>query len=168
MEKEQHTSYTKVLLMQDRQQVPGQARSFVFDTVQMILMFSLLFMCARVRFLYFIICMVINAKCMPQGHFLSVFLPGRSEQQVQLREKWCKGRSSSLWLILDTWSYCFDTTSSYTAKKTTPNPPKNNSPKKPKTPNKNTSKLSDPTTNSLKAQQYLADVILFPCHPFCF
>lgn len=111
------------------------------DTLQIILTFSLLFTCARGRFLYFIICMVINAKCMPQRHFLSILLPGRSEQQVQLREK-CKGSCSPSWLIWNAWAYCFDTTSSHAAKS-----------------NLNLIETLWPCNRSLKAQ-YLANVIL--------
>lgn len=56
--------------MQSRQQVSGQTKSPVFDTEQIMVTLSLLFTCAGVRFLYFIISLLCA-----QGHLLSI-LPG--------------------------------------------------------------------------------------------
>lgn len=127
--------------MQSRQQVSGQTKSPVFDTEQIIVTLSLLFTCAGVRFLYFIISLVCA-----QGHLLSVLPRDHSSNSSQggkfVREELLHHDGfQMLGLIILLLQVA-------TQQKT------------PQTKQKTSLKFSEPSSNSLEAQ-YFANGILF-------
>lgn len=113
--RKQHIPYTKVLLVQNREQVSGQTRSFLFDTVQIILTSSLLFPCAGVRFFPLSAWSQMQSPSLRDIFCLSFYLRELSSKCSW--EKWSTERSSPSQSILDTCSYHFHTTRSHLAKK---------------------------------------------------
>lgn len=132
--------------MQSRQQVSGQTKSPVFDTEQIIVTLSLLFTCAGVRFLYFIISLVCA-----QGHLLSI-LPGdlssnSSREGNDVREEVLHHDGFQ---ILGLIILLLQVATQQKKPNTTT----------PKTKEKTSLKFSEPSSNSLEAQ-YFANGILF-------
>lgn len=114
----ERAAYTEILLMQSRQQVSGQTQSLVFDTEQIIVPLSAVYMCRSQVLVFHYQPGVCSGT--------SALRPSRrSKQQQQPRGKWCQGRSSPSWWIPDAWTYYFATTSSKKTPKSNRKPPWN-------------------------------------------